>query len=288
VRITVNRKRIPAVDPLFLHGEFTGAVQPVPPLEYEIRLANGSTSAVRVTFALLPIRDWHALTLEEKRTRGIVGGGGVSVLRAGREIAFGWYFMDGKRKQNYDDWWRVEVRFDPPLDEMMGVTHSKQGVRPTKEIHDILGPDVGGIARELSTRVRVEFAALNESSSSAARMAAAKDWRLPRVPINRNSRRALRSQLDYGIRVEDSSGAEFFEWRLKHSRLELTLNSSHPFFRTVYGPLREGDVKAGTSGVEILMLAFARAATMECAVGKGSWAAQLERWSNVLAAFLGD
>ncbi len=56
---------------------------------------------------------------------GIVGGGGVSVLRAGREIAHGWYLMGSKRKENYDDWWRCEIEFEPVLDEHFGITINK-------------------------------------------------------------------------------------------------------------------------------------------------------------------
>ncbi len=59
-------------------------------------------------------------------------------MRAGREIDRGWYFMGGKRKENYDDWWRCEISFDPSLDELFGVTHSKQEIRPTEALTSIL------------------------------------------------------------------------------------------------------------------------------------------------------
>ena len=32
---------------------------------------------------------------------------------ANREIDFGWFFMGNKRRENYDDWWRCEVKFEP-------------------------------------------------------------------------------------------------------------------------------------------------------------------------------
>jgi hypothetical protein len=50
-----------------------------------------------------------------------------------REIDKGWYFMGKKRQENYDDWWRCEVRFPPAIDELFGVTHSKQGISPVQE-----------------------------------------------------------------------------------------------------------------------------------------------------------
>ena len=46
----------------------------------------------------------------------------------------GGVFMGGKRKENYDDWWRWEIRFEPELDEEFGVTHTKQGIRPSEKL----------------------------------------------------------------------------------------------------------------------------------------------------------
>ena len=54
---------------------------------------------------------WYSLSNEEKNARGIAKNAGVSIVRAGREIDCGWFFMGQKRKENYDDWWRCEVRF---------------------------------------------------------------------------------------------------------------------------------------------------------------------------------
>ena len=79
------------------------------PLDYEIALLGGETSTVSVRFSELPVVAWRDLSAEEKRLRGIVGGAGVSFIRAGREIDYGWFLMGGKRKENYDDWWRCEV-----------------------------------------------------------------------------------------------------------------------------------------------------------------------------------
>ena len=38
---------------------------------------------------------------------------GISVVRAQREIEYGWFFMGDKRKENYDDWWRCEIGLTP-------------------------------------------------------------------------------------------------------------------------------------------------------------------------------
>ena len=43
------------------------------------------------------------------------------------------------------------------MDEMFGVTHSKQGVNPRTELKLILSPDMEAIARTLNRRVREAF-----------------------------------------------------------------------------------------------------------------------------------
>src|SRR5207237_3592064 len=93
----------------------------------------------------------------EKNAQSIAKRAGVSIVRAGREIDRGWFFMGQKRRENYDDWWRCEVRFDPDLDEMFGVTHTKQEIRQTEKLVAILTPDMENIARELNARARKAF-----------------------------------------------------------------------------------------------------------------------------------
>src|SRR5439155_19936139 len=83
---------------------------------------------------------------------------GVSIVRAGREIDYGWFFMGQKRRENYDDWWRCEVRFEPALDELFGVTHTKQVIQPREKLLAAITPDVERIARELNMRARKAFA----------------------------------------------------------------------------------------------------------------------------------
>mgnify|MGYP000532132810 CR=1 FL=1 len=53
---------------------------------------------------------------------------GISFVRAAREIDFGTfgYFNDKDVRQR---WWGCEIRFEPTLDEVFGVTNNKQSVR---------------------------------------------------------------------------------------------------------------------------------------------------------------
>ena len=120
VRIEVNGDLVKAIDPLFLRGERNGAEPFGEELMYEIFIdpsdKSKGTSVVRVRFSELPVHEWQALSNDEKRDLGITKGAGVSIIRGGREVDYGWFFIE-KRRENYDDWWRCEVRFEPALDE---------------------------------------------------------------------------------------------------------------------------------------------------------------------------
>jgi Histidine kinase-, DNA gyrase B-, and HSP90-like ATPase len=158
-RIAINGEYLRPIDPLFERSGagLTGAISYGPELAFEILLPNSSdtrnrSSMVRVRFTELPVADWHSLSNEKKNAAGIAKRAGVSIVRAGREIDYGWFFMGQKRRENYDDWWRCEVRFEPVLDELFGVTHTKQVIQPSEKLLAALTPDVELIARELNTR----------------------------------------------------------------------------------------------------------------------------------------
>ena len=63
---------------------------------------------------------------------------GISFVRAGREIDFDSFgFLDSSEPRHR--WWGAEVRFEPVLDELFGVTNNKQEVRAVKKLEpDIL------------------------------------------------------------------------------------------------------------------------------------------------------
>ena len=173
-QILINGVSVLPSDPLFLRGVGIVTAKPYgPPLRYELELANGDRTTISVRFALLPIRDWHSLSNEEKNSRGISKGAGVSILRAGREIDFGWYFMGSKRKENYDDWWRCEVQFEPDADELFGVTHSKQRISPTEGLNGVLRDDLERIGRELNVLVRKVYFSVKDEEAIPSGVAAA-------------------------------------------------------------------------------------------------------------------
>lgn len=85
---------------------------------------------------------------------------GISFVRDGREIDFGnfGYFKSYELKDRY---WGCEIRFDPILDEIFGVSNNKQGVRNlgpvTPEVKEDEGITQEDIDNDPNLKIRVEI-----------------------------------------------------------------------------------------------------------------------------------
>jgi hypothetical protein len=312
--IKINGEVVQPVDPLFLRkgANLLGATQYGPTLQYEVQVpyacGKARTASVSVTFSELPIEKWHSHSNEEKRVHNISKGAGVSVLRGNREIDYGWFFMGAKRKENYDDWWRCEIQFDAELDELFGVTHTKQGIHPTEEILSILAPDMERIAHDIHSRVRSRFLRLKSSEviSPAQHLAASRDYLLEPpseelIVANGDSKYRVANSLTINLkrlfpglayRIEHKAIREisFFIPLILNEEIVLILNEEHPFYQKVYTPTLEATsvMKNFRLSLELMLFAAARAEySARTGVQKG-WAIQYrESWSNILAAFLG-
>lgn len=106
---------------------------------------NGETSQVEMRFSV--IRQDIARWTRNAETAEVVdhykANTGISFIRAGREIDFGsfGYFNPQDLKERY---WGCEIRFEPELDEIFGVTNNKQSVRDInyidrEEAKEVLG-----------------------------------------------------------------------------------------------------------------------------------------------------
>jgi Histidine kinase-, DNA gyrase B-, and HSP90-like ATPase len=312
-QIRVNGNVVAALDPLFLGTGMNpnGATLYGPPLEYNIRVPNAlnwhsSTSKVTVRFSELPIEDWHGLSNAQKNALGIAKKAGVSILRAGREIDYGWYFMGTKRRENYDDWWRCEVAFDPELDELFGVIHSKQKINPTEIMASILTPEMERIARELNGRVRRKYAAIHAKGNHATviRRLQAKDHLLepPSARVRRQDTaktpkfNLLRKRNDgiQGLRFSVSHAAEehdcFYSAILRDGRLSLTINERHPFYSGAYIPLSNSTGNKDSDPIQPLLLLLVSCARAECTLNRSRHREIIRRfreiWSDTVAAYL--
>jgi hypothetical protein len=313
LRVSINGDLLQGFDPLYLHpdAQISGAHLFGEEMRFEVRsdaLASSSTGWVSVRFTELPVHAWHRLSNDEKRRTGISKGAGVSIVRGGREVDYGWFFMGSKHRENYDDWWRCEIQFDPILDEAFGITHTKQQARPQAHLIEALTPDLEATARALNSRARKAHAAVKASArfSEAERVANERDHLLRPLPTSADpaaqllmreleaSHPTLRDRLSDGDRyriiehaVEDTS---FFTLAHDGDRLALVLNPDHPFYREIYKPLADSEAARDPqlrAKLELLLLAAARS---EAGARGESPALAKHRldWSNTLAAFLND
>jgi Histidine kinase-, DNA gyrase B-, and HSP90-like ATPase len=260
ITMTINGTGVDPVDPMLLSRKIEGASAALAfePLQFELETASGQTSIVTVRFSILPVHHWHNLDNVTKRRLGIVGSGGVSIVRAGREIANGWHLMGAKRKENYDDWWRCEIAFDPILDEHFGITMNKQGIRPSPTLREAVEPELESIARLLNARVRQAFEDVKFQAEAevSCRIATAADPDLPVI-----SSRGRAGALQYRIGSEALPMDTMFRSSIAQRTIDLTLNTDHPAFAALYQPLRAMEGEAASelrTSVELFLLAFAR------------------------------
>lgn len=275
--LTINGSPIVAVDPLLLSQSQSDASGELAfePLRYQLDTVAGTTAEVVVRFSALPVEQWHHLDNLMKRRIGIVGGGGVSIVRAGREIAYGWHLMGSKRKENYDDWWRCEIEFEPDLDEHFGITINKQGIRPSRQLREALEPELESIARLMNSRIQQAFedVKVRVAAQASCRVAEAAD---PYLPIIRSADSSDGDQeLKYRISTAQLPAEQLFATALRGRILEVTLNVDHPAFTTLYKPLlsldsghseRDNGIR---TAVELMLLSFARAAVILSPDGAG-------------------
>jgi hypothetical protein len=313
LRITINGDQLEAFDPLYLNpkAEISGAQLFGEEMRFEIRADVSDarrTGWVRVRFTELPVHAWHKLSNDEKRRIGLSKGAGVSIVRAGREVDYGWFFMGSKHRENYDDWWRCEIQFEPILDEAFGITHTKQQARPQAHLLEALTSDLEATARALNGRARKAHLAVKASDrfSEAERIANERDHLLRALPRRadpaakalmcelKESHPALRETADerdrYSIIEHSVKDTSFFTVAHDSDRLVLVLNPDHPFYREIYKPLSEGEAHRDPqlrAKIELLLLAAARSEA--AARGEVPVVAKHRReWSNTLAAFLND
>lgn len=287
--ILVNNVPASPNDPLFSHPVTAegGATPFEQPLRYSITLPKTDRETiVTVRFVELPVARWHDLSTAEKKSRQIVGGAGVSILRAGREIDFGWHLMGSKRRENYDDWWRCEVSFEPEADELFGVTHTKQGVKPSAYLRAILTPDLESIARTLNARARAAFERVRSSSESRAALAAtSKDSFLPPISLP-STARVMSDHFSYRVRLSPVSSNALFTTARRGNVITVRLNNEHPFVERVYSSNAPGSERQKREAIERLVIAAARA-RLSCDSDAARLAIDryLGDWSDVLAAF---
>jgi hypothetical protein len=301
--LLVDGEPCPPTDPLFIdeRAPLSGARPFCEPLSLTLSTALGEGSVV-VRFSELPVAQWQAMSVHEKRRAGITSGAGVSIVRAGREVDSAWLFMGDKKRESYDAWWRCEVEFSPSLDEAFGLTFTKQQVRPSPQVLEALTPVVSPIAYALNQRARAAhhtLAARARSTPTEARAAAVGE-RLGPLPafecganpelIDVLSRAypelSLPSEGPALRLVEGDLGVgPLLHVARQGQRLVVAWNRSHTFYDSAYAPIatssEPGAAERGAH-LELLLVALARAEA-EAPEHSVALSAYRERWGAILA-----
>ncbi len=290
VRIEINGVLLKPVDPLYLERKavYNGARPFQSTWTCEVYADPQDESSeigkVEVVFSELPVDAWFDLSNDQKRDLGIANGAGVSIVRAGREVDYGWFFMGAKRRENYDDWWRCEVRFDPVLDEAFGITHTKQQIRPKDYLTEALTGFMETTAKALNARVRDTFAMMKsgKAADSAEQIAVSRDPRMTPLPPSRDAAKpfgltslverspmlrriaegATNGATSYHLLEDELASAVFLEPMRLGNAIVGIINPRHQFYRQVYGPIVSGkdlDPEHVANGIRLMMLAAARA-----------------------------
>jgi len=326
--LTIDKISVGPVDPLYLmpqarlagdelatkHGETLKFDMPVPG-------KIGQTSVVEVTISLLPER-WQiefgpGKTKEQKqglKARHIEATTGYSIVRADREIDL--IHSPYHARHWKDRWYRVEVRFDPELDELFGVAHTKQHARIARgspifnrmeiaikaNINTLLGTiehrkpkkaESGPLyAEEVVKRVEpllkpVEGLASKPSNLVEKEISSFVQERLaagasPEVIESLNLRL---SEFPVIIELEDLTGAPIYRTKTVGEAIVVMLNTSHPFFERVYQRL-DDESPFGKAGIDLLLMSLARAEEYSSDETRDWYDAQRQEWSQNLKRFL--
>jgi hypothetical protein len=209
---------------------------------------------------------------EAAQDRRIDENEGISILRAGREIFFGYLrgVQPSVDKVYIDRFWGAEITFSPELDECFHVRNVKKGAEPLNGLRDKLKDFIWKTVETLRKQIRGTFDATdsaeqrergvhNEAEDVAARTKdlspkpraghdtpkADKDRKIKdaatkiaadapeRVPEIEEQIR----QRPFTVLAEGFPGSEIFEIEHLGENAIVKLNMRHPFHREIYAPL---------------------------------------------------
>ncbi|MCP4593470.1 MAG: hypothetical protein GY842_22260 [bacterium] len=313
--IRVNGREVKPFDPLFLmpEAEYHGATPHGAPLEYELSVPGkvGATSKVTVRFSLLP-EEWLTETKKKRKerlTRGIDRVKGFSIVRAGREIDTGYFYL--RRPHHRDAWWSCEISFEPELDELFGVTHTKQTINLSERIKTTIQKDlsanIGTLTEMVETCIKKRHAVSTEEAETIAKE---RDRFLRTAPEIRDKdeetvERELREygeekatderpaekvvedikDLPFVIDFESLPGAPFYRVRTFGKTVVVSINREHAFYGKLYHPLAEIHPTAKTA-IELLIFGLGKAETLAADEGKDWYDSQRAEWSRILGVYL--
>lgn len=96
----------------------------------------------------------HSGASTENNRRWVWDNEGISILRAGREVAYTRIDTISPERRTHDRFWSCEIDFEPTLDYLFSVKNMKVGAKPIKELRaelkKSLSPKLAKLAKEIS------------------------------------------------------------------------------------------------------------------------------------------
>ena len=311
--INVNGRKVKPFDPLFLMPEAKhhGATQHGSPVKFSVKVPGDheKKSDVTVKFSLLPEEWQNTMGRKEIKETGIDRSRGFSIVRAGREIDYGYFWL--RSPHTIDHWWSCEISFMPSLDELFGVIHTKQQVklseRITTTIESEIRANIATMTGTISSRARKHHKGTSKRAENIAKeqdkfLKTSPDIRdkspqvvdeeLRKYAEERSSEDQSPEELIQNLRdrpflldFEDLPGAPFYRVRTYGISTVVTLNKEHCFFDRLYAPLCDRAPESKTA-LELLLFALAKSETLASDEGRVWYKTQRHEWSRVLSVYL--
>jgi hypothetical protein len=242
----------------------------------DIPVSEGSENTGKATVRLyrLPYEDWGALSRKVlKNDLHIYDDHTVSFMRNDREVAIGSEAKLKLKRHHTNNWLRLVIDFTGELDEAFGVATNKQGVRLKKYAADAILTQIEEELSAVRTTIR-EMQAQQATRKSGSRVNEAERRASDADPLQGKPlpgpapetdeekaelERNLQS-LAVGLKREAETDEEAYErirglryvtvfrhdeyWPFYHcdfkfGKVILTINTAHPFFKSVWEPLSE-------------------------------------------------
>jgi len=321
-KITINGVPVEPFDPLYLMPEARLqndllATQHGDTLKFEVPILSqpSQKSTVEVVFSLLP-EHWQIAynkDKDEKKRRHIDESTGFSIVRARREIDL--IKSPYHAKHWTHSWYRVEIRFEPELDEVFNVTHTKQhaSMRPGTMIYERLREAITANIATMIDMIRARGKKAHEVRAKQAEEAAQKvSPRLrpieelatkPQEQVNQEVQKFVEqhaasataagkadledrfSKYTVLIEYENLPGAPFYRIRSIGRSVVVLLNTHHRFYERCYRRI-ETESPLGKTGIDLLLMALGRSEALATDEARSWYDDQRQEWSQHIKAFL--
>jgi hypothetical protein len=324
LELNINGQKVEPFDPMFLlpQARLVGdplAIQHGDKVEFEVRIPgrDGETSRVEAVFSLLP-EAWQTANKKDKdarRTRYIDSTAGFSIVRHNREIDV--IKSPYHAKHWTDAWYRVEIRFEPELDEVFGVTHTKQhakiysGSSLYEQLKPIITANVATMKDMIVARGRRAHSNKTAQAEEMARLFDSRLKPLDEVVDKRqedvasevrsfidqqasanelstdavNSLRERLANFPIIIEFEALPGAPFYRTRVVGRSIVVSINTEHAFYEKVYRRVQAESPVAKT-GIDLMLMSIARSEIQGSHECRSWYNEQRQEWSQHLRILL--